>query len=312
MESTNRPLEKTTTWKNTGLPLVLVALAVIAALAAASGMRLVAVAVIALSFAATLLVMPDTGTLLAVFVIYTNIAPVMVKFHGFPALVGMIVPALLLLPLFYHLVVRHEKIVLPSNVLWLVLFIVILMISTIFSSDVPTAFEELITYFTEGFLIYFLIVNVVRSSTQLRWIIWVLLAAGVILGGIPLYQQITGTFENNYGGFAQTTDASFRTGQLALQGDVRQLRLAGAVGEMNRFAQVMLMLVPLGLMRFWGERSLLLRGLAVIATAISAIGMALPFSRGAAVAFVMMVILMVFFRVIRPVQLLWFLALAGL
>ena len=55
--------------------------------------------------------------------------------------------------------------------------------------------------------------------------------------------------------------AAFKTGEEALHGNVMQRRLAGPLGEQNRYAQIMLMLVPLGLFRFWGERSIALRQL---------------------------------------------------
>lgn len=258
------------------------------------------------------LALPDVATLLVVFVIYTNLAVLGVKFHNLPGVVAILVPMLLMLPLIYHVIIRREKIVMPSSMPWLVLFMSVLMISTLFSRDVSAAFSELVTYFTEGLALYILLVNVVRTSKMLRLVIWALLLAGIVLGGVPLYQQFTGTIDNNYGGLGQTSLASFRTGEESLQGDVRQVRLAGAIGEMNRFAQVMLMLVPLGLFRFYAESSRLLRILALLSTALAGAGMVLAFSRGAAVAFALLIVLMVFLKVIKPVQLLGFVAVAGL
>jgi O-antigen ligase len=63
------------------------------------------------------------------------------------------------------------------------------------------------------------------------------------------------------------------------------------------------MLVPLGFFRFLGERSKWLRLLAAVATAFCALGVALTFSRGAAIAFAMVLIIMTFMRFIKPWQL---------
>jgi O-antigen ligase len=137
---------------------------------------------------------------------------------------------------------------------------------------------------------------------MLRRIVWVLLLAGTILAAVPLYQQVTNNFDNEFGGFGQTSERGFRTGEEDLFGDVRQPRLAGAIGEQNRFAQVLLMLVPLGLLRFWGrghENSKALRLLALLATAVITAGVLLTFSRGAAVGLLIMVIVMVFMRLIK-------------
>jgi O-antigen ligase len=146
---------------------------------------------------------------------------------------------------------------------------------------------------------------------MLRRIVWVLLLAGTILAAVPIYQQATDNFDNEFGGFGQTSERGFRTGEEDLFGDVRQPRLAGAIGEQNRFAQVLLMLVPLGILRFWGrgsERSKVLRLLALAATAIITGGVLLTFSRGAAVGLGVVLVVMVLMRLIKA----YHLAAAGL
>jgi O-antigen ligase len=122
-----------------------------------------------------------------------------------------------------------------------------------------------------------------------------------LIGGLSLYQQVTGTFDNNYGGFAQVA-GSFRTGEENLQGEIEQSRLMGSVGEQNRYAQNMLMLVPLGLFQLWIYRSMRLRILSIILTGLIIIGGALAFSRGAAVGFVIMILIFVFLRYIKFYQ----------
>jgi hypothetical protein len=155
------------------------------------------------------LALADLITPLVVFVIFTNIAVLAVHFHGLPTIAAILPVALLLIPLAYHVLIRRQPIVMPPATLWLVLFMLVLMVSTLFARDVPAAFSELVTYLTEGLLLYMLLVNVIRTSTVLRLVLWALLAATIVLGGVPLYQQLTGTFGNNYGGLAQTTEASF-------------------------------------------------------------------------------------------------------
>jgi O-antigen ligase len=76
----------------------------------------------------------------------------------------------------------------------------------------------------------------------------------------------------------------------------------GSVGEQNRYAQNMLMLVPLGLFQLWIYRSTRMRILALIMTGLIIIGGALAFSRGAAVGFVIMILIFVFLRYIKFYQ----------
>ena len=60
----------------------------------------------------------------------------------------------------------------------------------------------------------------VASPRMLRAVVMTLLLAGMIMGGIPLFQQLTGQFDDNFGGFAQTNERGFRTGEETFEGEV--------------------------------------------------------------------------------------------
>jgi O-antigen ligase len=263
-------------------------------------------AVLMLPVIMAVLTWPDAATLVTIFILYSNLAVVAVRFHNVPFLLGAAFPLLLGIPLTVHLVVRRRELIFTPAFPFLLLFLFVQFLGALFSRDVEQAFSELTVFIIEGLVIYFLITNVVRTPRLLSRVVWILLLAGFLLAVIPIYQQVTGDFDNIYGGLAQTSERGFRTGAETLFGDVRQPRLAGAIGEQNRFAQVLLMLVPLGLFHFWGtgERSLPLRLLALLATAVITTSVVLTFSRGAAVGFLVMVLAMTFMRIIKPYQLL--------
>lgn len=122
------------------------------------------------------------------------------------------------------------------------------------------------------------------------------------MGGLSLFQQLTGTFNNNYGGFAQVDGKGFIT-EKTLQGEVVQLRVAGPVGEKNRYGQVMLMLVPLGFFQALGAESRKFRLLAFILTGLTLMGCVLTYSRGAMVAFLLLLLIMGFLKYIKLGQL---------
>lgn len=246
---------------------------------------------------------PEVATLAVVFLVYTNALDVAVTFHGVPYLVGASVPALLIFPLATYLVFRRQKLIITPVLPLVFLFLVVQILGTLFSMDIGLAMNGLIRFLLEGVALYLLITNVVRTPETLRRVIWILLLAGALIGGLSFYQQITHTFNNNYWGFAQVSQAAFRTGAANLYGDVYQARLAGPIGEQNRFAQIMLMLIPLGLFRLWGERSLVMRGLAAAATAFTALGLATAFSRGTVIGFAAILLVMVFMRYINLYQL---------
>ncbi|MCI0395965.1 MAG: O-antigen ligase family protein [Chloroflexi bacterium] len=278
------------------------------AVAAAGGLLaseqplLAVVAILALPLTVAILTWPDVATLATIFILYSNIAAVAVRFHDVPYLVGAAFPLLLVIPLTAHLVLRRQKLVFTPALPFILLFLFIQFLGTLFARDINGAFAELTVFIIEGLGIYFLITNVVRTPEMLRRVVWVLLLAGVALAVVPIYQQLTGDFDNIYGGFGQISEVGFRTGEETLLGEVRQPRLAGAIGEQNRFAQILLMLVPLGLFRFWGERSLLLRLLALLVTAVIGVGVILTFSRGVAVGFLLLLVIIAFMRLIKPYQ----------
>src|SRR6266487_870947 len=249
-----------------------------------------------------LLKWPDIATLLVIFFIYTNIGPVAIRFHGVPSFVATIFPLILIIPLVWYLFLRREKLVITPVFQLLLMLGVIYTLGAAFSSDITLSLPQLTEFFLEGLLLYFLLTNVIRTTIMLKCVVWVLLISGALIGGLSLYQQVTHTFDNNYGGFAQVQSA-FGTGVQNLQGEVQQPRLAGSIGEKNRYGQNMLMLIPLGLFQFWIYRSKALRALALILTGLIIIGGTLSFSRGAAVGFVLMVLIMVFLRYIRFYQL---------
>ena len=250
-----------------------------------------------------LLKWPDMATLLVVFFIYTNIGPVAIRFYGVPPFLASIFPLVLFIQLAWYIIFRREKIVLNPVLGLLIVLLVIYTLGAAFSSDITLAMPQFTEYVVEGLLLYFLLTNVIRTPAMLKRVVWVLLISGALIGGLSLYQQVTKTFDNNYGGFAQV-QSDFTTGTENLQGAIQQPRLAGSIGEKNRYGQIMLMLVPLGLFQLWMYRSTWARVLTLILTGLIIAGGALSFSRGAAVGFVLLVLIMVFLRYIKIYQLL--------
>lgn len=251
-----------------------------------------------------LLKWPDSATLLVLFYIYTNLGVVGIRFHGVPPFVATaLFPMLLAIPLIWYLLVRREKLIITPVFLLLFMLGVIYTLGAAFSSDITLAVPQLTDFFVEGLILYFLLTNIIRTPVMLKRVVWALLISGALIGGLSLYQQVTQTFDNNYAGFAQVA-GDFGTGVEGLQGEIEQPRLTGSIGEQNRYAQNMLMLVPLGLFQLWIYRSVRARILALVLTGLIIVGGALAFSRGAAVGFVLMIVIMTFLRYIKIHQLL--------
>lgn len=251
---------------------------------------------------------PDSMTLLAVFLIYTNAPAIAVKFHGLPYIVGALAPLLMVIPLINYVIIKRQPLIFPSIFYFVVFFYFVQILGTLVTKDITIGFSNLVKSIVEGILLYIVVINVVRTKEILHRAVWSLLIAGMIIGALGFYQVATGTYDNNYAGFAQVSDTAFSTGQNSLSGEVTQPRLSGAVGEQNRHAQVMLMLVPLGFYLIWGEKKIYLRVLAAVATGLITLGVATAFSRGAALGFVLAFLFMVAMKYIKVRQLLFVIA----
>ncbi|MCI0395011.1 MAG: O-antigen ligase family protein [Chloroflexi bacterium] len=285
-------------------PLVALVLTLAAALLAAQEPLLAVAMVVLLPLGLALFILPELATLTVLFLLYSNALIVSVKFHDVPKTVGGALPlALLGIPLITYLVFRRQKLIYHAQLVVLIAFYLLAQIlGALFTDYNAEAFQSVIEIILEGIILYFLVINAIRTPATLRRAIWALLLAGLILGGVPIFQQITGTFDNNYAGFGQLSDTGFGTGEENIFGEVRQFRLAGSIGEKNRYAQIMLMLIPLGLYRFWGERPAWLRWLALLCTMVIGVGFVLAFSRGGAVSFVLIVVAMIVLRLVTVRQ----------
>jgi hypothetical protein len=227
----------------------------------------------------------DWLTYIILFVIYTNAAAVAVRFHGVPGAAANGVMLLLGVPLLHYVCVRRDGIVFGPSSIWIALYAVWQLVSALGAARPETALEEWQTFLQEGVILYLLVTNLVRTHAVLRGVTWSLLLAGCVMGGVPLVQHMTRDDDNQFAGFAQTEDEpGFDTGRVTTAGNVTQRRLAGSIGEKNRYAQVMLMLLPLALYRIRSERNQWLKLPAWACLFFAGAGAYLAFSRSTIVA----------------------------
>jgi putative inorganic carbon (HCO3(-)) transporter len=255
---------------------------------------LATLAVLVAALGLVVLARPDVATIIVVFLVFTNAVAVAVNYHGAPFSIGVFFPFLMVVPVAFHLF-RGDGLIFTPGFVLILAFLVVQLVSTLFSAEPDIALEKTKTFMFEGVILYFLLTNAVRSAATLRLVMWAVIAGGAFLGGITLFQELTGTYTRPYGGFGSV-------GHEFLTGQAEEPRLSGPFGDPNYYAQVLLIAVPFGLLRIWGERTRLLRSLAAGATALAVAGIVLTFSRGAGVAFVIVFILMAFSRYIKAKQ----------
>jgi O-antigen ligase len=242
----------------------------------------------------------DASLVAFVILFYANIPTVLTVFHGVPASVSAAI-ILLLAPAAGAVLVRHDRIPMTATLPLLLGWFAVMTFSAAVSGDARASIRDALPFLTEGLLLFVLVTNAIRSVTTLRRVMAALLLAGALMGGLSLFQEATHSYHNKYLGFAQTNDAGFKVGE-NISGKVLRPRLTGPIGEQNRYAQVLIVLVPIGIVAaLHGSRRQ--RVVAGAATALVVAGVVLSFSRGAMVAMVPVLIALVFLRAVAVRQL---------
>lgn len=230
---------------------------------------------------------PALGAVAVAFLLWANVPVVAVRSHGVPMPFAASYVLLLLLPAAWHMLVERRRFSVTSGLPWALLWLGVSILSAANSRDPERSFESVVELALEGVVVYVLATQAIRDRTTLRWVTWALLASGAFMGSICAIQQATGRFDVDFAGFGLVD--SFLGGAGGAAG---QARLAGPIGEMNRFGQFMLCLVALGIPAARATSRMGLKRALLVATALSAIGAALTFSRGNAVAFAGLVLCM--------------------
>jgi putative inorganic carbon (HCO3(-)) transporter len=268
--------------------------------------------------AAFLMLRPELATLLMVFLLYTNIPVLAYKYHGVPQVIAGAFMLLLFIPLGHYLIVKRQRARIDAGFYLMLLFLAVLLLTSMWARGPKTASDRIQTYLLEGVLLYWLIINVIRGMPTLRRVIGSLLVAGSLLGGLSLYQEVTGSFDQQFGGLAHR-NYEFMTLERALEmnpgdpvlrelkasmRDDRSRRAEGPMDEPNAYGQMMLVLLPLALYMYRTGKSPRARLFGATAGALIFGGMVISQSRGALVALALIVAVAAYLRWIRPAHLL--------
>lgn len=263
-----------------------------------------------------ILTRPNSATLIVVFLIYTNLPVIFKKSFDLPeALIGSFV-LILLAPLAFYIVIRREKVIIDQVLALMFVLLAIAVVSAVFyAQDTSIALKWIASYSLEGILLYFLIINVVRSTAVLKQVIWVLLLACSFLGSLSLVQDLTRSYDNTFFGLAQRSieevglePGSDELAEVLAESSFDRIKIkttdraGGPVDGPNRYAQIMIVILPLAILLFLGEGSRTVKILAAISGMLIVSGILLSFSRGAFISLVIMLFVLIFMGTVRPRQ----------
>ncbi|MGE0621964.1 MAG: O-antigen ligase family protein [Pseudomonadales bacterium] len=229
---------------------------------------------------------------IVLFAIYLNVPAVAVREFGVPFFAGAAIPLLLAIPLAHSLVVRGEPLRLPGLLIAGMILLAVHAVSAYFAVRPDESFDRVLEWALEGVLLTALIVNVFRTRADAIAAVVAVVTAGAVMGAIVLLQQALDATDSDFFGFGQL-DAELVSDQGTLQ-----RRLAGPIGETNRFAQIMAVLIPMAAALAITSRGLQRLGYWFM-TALITGGMALAFSRGVIVALVLAVPFALLFNLLK-------------
>jgi putative inorganic carbon (HCO3(-)) transporter len=242
-------------------------------------------AVAGLATLAGLVLRPAVATLAAMFLLYLNVPAILTQQHGVPEFVAGAFILLLAVPVAAHCVLRRQPLKGGRVLALMILFLATLMLSSTAAVDRMLAIGRVQGFLIEGLLLYWLIVNAIRDVATLRRVMLALLAAGTIVSVLCLYQDVSGRYDQEFGGLAYRNFEVERDAQSVRLGDRgRFSRAQGPVNEPNRFAQIMIVLLPFALYLHRTAASRAVRAAAAVMGAAVLCGIVLTLSRGAIVA----------------------------
>jgi O-antigen ligase len=237
---------------------------------------------------------PDNAVWIVAAILYSNAAVIGARFHGIPFVIAAAFPLLLCLPIARDLLLRGLSPVIAPALPFVLAFLVVQLVGALFSVAPERSLEGVKTFLFEGLLLFVLFTNAIRTPEVLRRVLWAVTLAGAGLGTLVAYQQLTGSYSTDFGGFAQldADGLGFYTDGFRGEGAARQKRIGGPIGEPNRWAQIMLVLVPIALFQVRASSRRLHKLIGTGVCIAILVGGSLGFSRGGAVGFGFTVLLM--------------------
>ncbi len=276
------------------LPAVLAVVGVVAGLVvgalAGSGASplLIAVALASPVVLVATMARPSLGLLVLVFIVFTHLSDVAVGVHGTPSVLQ---PYLLLLLAAVLMHVAWERRLpdgLGTPALLLLSYGIVLSLGLFFVQDrEPTAFA--LNTFLRDAVVAMLVVALLRTGQHLERTVWVIVLSGGALAALGVLQYLTGSFSNEFGGFAQASIKNIASGQ-------DDFRISGPIADPNHWAQALLVVSALALGRARRSRTWQVRGLAAGVLLASVLAIVFSFSRGALVALALTAVIVVCLR----------------
>ncbi|MGD9751559.1 MAG: O-antigen ligase family protein [Acidimicrobiia bacterium] len=241
----------------------------------------------------------DTLVLVFFGLFYANVLVVASQFYGVPAAVASSAVVVLLVPFLRRVVVHGAPMVFTPTLYAVLLYLAAMLLSAATSNATRATLPLIANFALEGLGLYLLVSNAAYDRHRCRRILGVIVLAAVLMSVLAIFQEATRSYDQDFGGFAQVSAGGFEVREESSFVAELRPRLAGPIGEQNRFAQILLVAAPFAYFGARAARRPLQRRAAQAAAATILCGVLVTFSRGAAVALAGLMTLLVVHRFAR-------------
>ena len=215
---------------------------------------------------------PEIGMLAYLLITYTQFSNVAITTYGFPSIIQPLAGLMLLIMLIRARLYGERPLSGSSVVKAMVPYVFFWTLPLLITNNFAIISEALI-FNAKRVLGGIIVMFFIRRPETIRRAIWTLIISGILMGTISAYQNITGTYENDYWGFGKwlrAEDANMYT----------RNRLTGPYGDPNPYAQVLVVVVVLAFERFLHEKQNVLRLIAGWAVVVCILTVFFTYSRG--------------------------------
>ena len=225
-----------------------------------------------------ILLKPQIGLYVLILAVYSNISWVFTERFGTPGINKALIALLLVSVLATRLILHRKPLIFRWTEASILAYIVLAIISTFAGEGVNANSFGNVLDLAKDFCIVVIVVQLSGEENVWKTAQILLIACAVGVSILSWYQGITGDYDTEFMGFAQSRmDSVQEDGDFYI--DIR--RSNGPIGDPNFYGQILLMVYPIAAYRFFGERRLFQKLLGLAATAIIAGAIVFTFSRGA-------------------------------
>lgn len=161
----------------------------------------------------------------------------------------------------------------------------LLLASAVWATDSSVVVAK-VTVYGKQMLVVLVVLAMIRTPRTLVLAMWAVVASALALGGLTIAQHLWAADQTFFGFARPLVHETTATNDVA--------RAVGPIGNPNAYAQMLVVAVPLALGRLLHEKRIVLRLLALAATAVSIAAIYLTFSRSGFTALAVVVVLFLF------------------